>query len=55
MMLFSFLLEEKQATSNSASVNPKAEGTYVSHWEQEFTDSTWVKDGEISAWGNIST
>lgn len=49
------MLEEKQATSYSASVNPKVEGTYVSHWEQELTDSTWVKDGKISAWGNIST
>lgn len=49
------MLEEKQATSNSASVNPKAEGTYVSHYEQELTDSIWVKDGRISAWGNILT
>lgn len=47
------MLEEKQANSNSASVKPKAEGTYVSHWEQELTDSMWVKDANIAAWGNI--
>jgi len=34
-----FVLEEKQAKSNPASVKAKAKGTYVSHWEQELTDS----------------
>ena len=48
-----FVLEEKQAKSNPASVKAKAKGTYVSHWEQELTDSVWVKDANIAAWGNI--
>lgn len=47
------MLEKKQANSNFASVKPKAEGTYVSRWEQELTDSMWVKDANIAAWGNI--
>lgn len=33
------MLEEKQVNTNSTSVKPKAEGTYVFHWEQELTDS----------------